>query len=115
MPGSPPPSTKPATIESGAEAGAWFVYLLSCRDGSLYCGITTDLDRRLAEHNGEQGQGARYTRARRPVKLVYWECCPSRGLATRREAAIKRLRREHKLRLIGDRCAPDRGIVRAGL
>lgn len=101
MPGSRPLSTKPATTEAGAEPQAWFVYLLRCRDGSLYCGITTDLARRLAEHNGDQGLGARYTQARRPVKLAYWESCASRSQAAQREAAIKRLRRDQKWRLIG--------------
>ncbi len=82
---------------------AWCVYMLRCADGSLYTGITTDVDRRVAEHNGEGGLGARYTRSRRPVQLVYQEIVASRAEATRREAAIKRLDRARKLAL----CAPD--------
>lgn len=76
----------------------WWVYLLRCADGTLYAGITTDLERRLAEHNGE-GPGARYTRSRRPVELVYAEPAASRAEAARREAAIKRLDRAQKLAL----------------
>jgi putative endonuclease len=80
-------------------APAWWVYLLRCADGSLYTGITTDLARRLAEHNGEGGVGARYTRSRRPVQLAYAEAAASRAEAARREAAIKRLDRARKLAL----------------
>lgn len=80
-------------------AAAWWVYLLRCADGSLYTGITTDLARRLAEHNGEGGMGARYTRSRRPVELAYAEAAASRAEAARREAAIKRLDRARKLAL----------------
>jgi putative endonuclease len=80
-------------------AAAWWVYLLRCADGSLYTGITTDLARRLAEHNGEGGAGARYTRSRRPVELAYAEAAASRAAAARREAAIKRLDRARKLAL----------------
>jgi putative endonuclease len=81
---------------------AWFVYMLRCADGTLYTGITTDVDRRLAEHNGDQGLGARYTRSRRPVTLAYVESAGDRAEAARREAAIKQLDRACKLAL----CAP---------
>ena len=67
----------------------WFVYLLLCADGTLYAGITTDLDRRLAEHNA--GVGARYTRGRLPVRLAYAEEAVSRSAAARRERCLKRL------------------------
>ena len=80
---------------------AWFVYMLRCADGSLYTGITTDLARRLAEHNGEGGLGARYTRGRRPVTLAYSESVSSRAEAARREAAIKQLDCARKLALCG--------------
>ena len=80
---------------------AWFVYMLRCADGSLYTGITTDLSRRLAEHNGEGGLGARYTRGRRPVTLAYSESAGSRAEAAQREAAIKQLDRARKLALCG--------------
>ena len=79
----------------------WFVYMLRCADGTLYTGITTDIDRRLAEHNGEGGLGARYTRSRRPVMLAYSEPAASRAEASRREAAIKQLDRTRKLALCG--------------
>jgi putative endonuclease len=81
------------------EAGAvpWIVYMLECADGSLYTGITTDLDRRLAEHAA--GKGARYTKGRGPFRLVYCETCAGRAEASRRETAIKVLDRAQKLRL----------------
>lgn len=73
--------------------------MLRCADGSLYTGITTDVERRLAEHNGDGAAGARYTRSRRPVQLVYAEAACDRAAASRREAAIKRLDRARKLAL----------------
>jgi putative endonuclease len=76
----------------------WTVYVLRCRDGSLYTGITTDLRRRLAAHRA--GRGARYTRTRLPVRLVYRETRTTRGAALRREASIKRLPRSAKLALV---------------
>ncbi len=79
---------------------AWYVYVLRCADGTLYTGISTDPRRRLREHNGAGRPGARYTRGRRPVCLVYVEAMPSRALATRRERAIKRLPRAAKEALI---------------
>ena len=79
-------------------SAAWWVYVLRCADGSLYTGITTDVSRRLAEHNGGR-VGARYTRSRRPVQLVYAEAACDRAEALRREAAIKRLDRARKLAL----------------
>lgn len=78
----------------------WYVYMLRCRDGSLYTGITTDPARRLAEHNAGTA-GARYTRTRRPVTLVYSEPAADRSAASRREAALKKLPRPRKLALIG--------------
>ncbi len=76
----------------------WFVYMLRCADGTLYTGITKDVTRRIQQHNG--GTASRYTRSRRPVKLVYQETQRSRSLALKREAAIKRLTRTQKLALI---------------
>ena len=76
----------------------WRVYMLSCRDGSLYTGATNDLEARLERHAA--GIGARYTRSRLPVRLVYQERARGRGLALRREAALKRLPRAKKLALI---------------
>jgi putative endonuclease len=77
---------------------SWFVYIVRCRDGSLYTGISTDVRARIAVHN--DGRGARYTRARRPVTLVYVERRRSRSTALRREAAIKALPRAEKCRLV---------------
>ncbi len=76
-----------------------YVYLLRCADGTLYCGWTTDLKRRFAAHNSGKS-GAKYTRSRRPVTLVYQECQESKPAALRREAAIKKLTRAEKLTLI---------------
>ena len=73
--------------------------MLRCGDGSLYTGSTTDVERRLREHQG--GTGARYTRSRPPVTLAYAEEAPDRSAAQRREAAIKKLPRAQKLKLIG--------------
>lgn len=72
----------------------WFCYLLQCADGTLYAGITNALDRRLARHNA--GTASKYTRARRPVRLVWSEPAGDRAAASRREAALKRLRRDDK-------------------
>ena len=68
---------------------SWCVYLLRCRDGSLYCGMTGDLVKRVAVHNS--GKGAKYTRSRLPVELVYSEPAKSKSAALKREAHIKRL------------------------
>lgn len=68
----------------------WVVYMVRCVDGSLYTGITTDIDRRVHEHN-HNTRSAAYTRARRPVELVYQEACADRSAASRREYAIRRL------------------------
>ena len=86
---------------------AYFVYLLACCDDTLYCGWTTDLTARLAEH--QAGRASRYTRSRLPVRLVYSEEMPTASAARRREAAIKRRPRAAKLTLIGqDAAQPDR-------
>lgn len=82
------------------DTAAWWVYLLQCNDQSLYVGITTDLQRRLQEHNGLTPGGARYTRSRRPVRLVWSEPSDSRSAAAQREAAIRKLSRMQKERLI---------------
>ena len=79
----------------------WKVYILRCADDSLYTGITTDMDRRLIEHNSDNNKGARYTRARRPVELVYTEACKDRAQASRREYDLKRLSRSEKISLAG--------------
>lgn len=76
----------------------WFVYLLLCSDGSLYTGITNDLERRIAQHN--DGKGAKYTRSRRPVKLVYRHNCIDQSDALKQEHSIKQMSREKKLLMI---------------
>lgn len=76
----------------------WCVYILQCRDGSLYTGITDDLQRRLKAH--ESGKGAKYTRGRGPLILRYQESCEDHSAALRRELQIKALKREEKLKLI---------------
>lgn len=76
----------------------WNVYILQCGDGSLYTGISTDVQRRLAEHRN--GKGAKYTRSRGPLELVYQEECPDKSAALRRELEIKALPRAEKLKLI---------------
>jgi putative endonuclease len=78
----------------------WYVYILKCRDGSLYTGSTTDMSRRLNEHNS--GKGGNYTRMRYPVKLLLTESHQSRSLAQKRESQIKRWTRDKKLALIHD-------------
>lgn len=76
----------------------YFVYILMCSDGSLYTGISPDPERRLREHNS--GKGAKYTRSRRPVIMVYKETADDRSAAQKRESEIKGLSREQKLALI---------------
>ena len=74
-----------------------YVYMLECGDGTLYTGWTTDLAQRVQAHNN--GTGAKYTRSRRPVRLVYWEEVADRSAALRREAALRRLPRHQKVAL----------------
>jgi len=78
---------------------SYFVYIVKCCDNTLYTGITTDVERRVKEHNNSQ-KGAKYTKLRRPVKLVYIENRENRSEASKREYAIKKLSRLEKLELI---------------
>lgn len=80
------------------ELGVWYVYMVRCADNSLYSGITTDLSRRLTEHNAAKG-GARYTRARQPVTLHYYELAGNRAAAAKRELALKKMRHGRKIAL----------------
>ena len=82
---------------------SWFVYILRCRDGTLYTGIAVDVPRRLVAHNN--GVGAKYTRSRLPVTLVYQESQSDRSSALRREAALRRIGRVAKLALINQTAA----------
>lgn len=77
----------------------WYVYILECNDGSLYTGVTTDRDRRLNEHNKSK-KGAKYTRTRRPVRMVWSKKMTDRSSALKEEYRIKRLSRKNKLALI---------------
>lgn len=77
----------------------WFVYLLQCADQSIYTGITTDLNRRMLEHNSGK-KGAKYTRSRRPVELVWMRPCRSQGEALRLEMRIKRMSRTEKIKMV---------------
>ncbi|VAW71248.1 hypothetical protein MNBD_GAMMA10-344 [hydrothermal vent metagenome] len=78
---------------------SWYVYLLNCQDDSYYAGITTDPVRRLKEHNEDNKKAAKYTRARRPVKMAYFELCESRSDAASREYEIRKLSRLQKISL----------------
>ena len=76
---------------------SWLCYLLRCADNTLYCGITNDLDKRIAAHNA--GEGAKYTRGRTPLNLVYIEPCADKSAALKRELKIKRMTRIEKIAL----------------
>lgn len=78
----------------------WYVYLLECADGSLYCGISTEPERRVAQHNGLLPGGAKYTRGRRPVRLVELAQCDAQGEAMRIELAVKSAKRCKKRELL---------------
>lgn len=73
---------------------AWFVYIVECADGTLYTGVSNDLERRIQQHN--TGKGAKYTRGRRPVRLVYSKKMSSKGTALKEEARLKKLSRKEK-------------------
>jgi putative endonuclease len=99
--------TKAAAKATPAPVPVWSLYILKCRDGSLYTGVTNDIDRRFLAH--QEGKASRYTRTRRPVVLVYREKCGSRSQALSRECAVKSLSRERKDELIV-RGKPDEAI-----
>ncbi|MCK5077162.1 MAG: GIY-YIG nuclease family protein [Calditrichia bacterium] len=79
----------------------WYIYIVRCSDNSLYTGIAKDVKKRVEEHNSNDLLGAKYTKYRRPVKLVYFEIYDTRSEATRREITIKRLPKKNKERLVG--------------
>ena len=79
----------------------WYAYIVVCSDNSLYAGIANDLEKRLYEHNNSKN-GAKYTRARRPVRLVYKETFQTRSEAAKREYQLKKMDRKAKLKLVED-------------
>ena len=89
-----------ASVQGDESKEMHYIYLVRCSDDSLYCGWTTDLKRRIDAHNGHIPGGAKYTRGRRPVTLVYAESFHQKQEAQRREYAIKRMTKTKKLRLI---------------
>ena len=105
------PGDPPAPRPDPNPPSAHYVYLLRCRDGSYYCGYSTDPVRRSAVHNS--GKGAKYTRSRLPVELVYTEACPTREAALSREWHLKRLSHREKEALINESALQRRTEVRA--
>jgi predicted GIY-YIG superfamily endonuclease len=98
-------------VRKMAGAAVWSLYILKCGDGSFYTGVTNDLDRRLRAH--QEGKASRFTRARRPIELVYTEACGTRSQALSRECAVKSLTRPRKEALIaGALSAPDPATAR---
>ncbi|MGA0335106.1 MAG: GIY-YIG nuclease family protein [Luminiphilus sp.] len=95
-----PTANQPATSCDQSVSSAWYVYMVQCADSTLYAGVTTHLKRRLGQHNGDGAGGARYTRARRPVRLVWWRACLDRSSAQKEEAWIRRLSRGQKWALV---------------
>ena len=90
--------TEPSLIKY--ERSEWFVYIVECSDKSLYTGITNNLENRIKTHN--EGKGAKYTRARRPVVLKYYETASDKSSASKREIALKKLSRNQKIKLISN-------------
>lgn len=95
--------TEIQNIEKPRVSGrSWFVYIVRCADHSLYTGVTTDIERRLKEHNNSRKLAAAYTRSRRPVTLMYKEMVSSRSIALKREYEIKQMSSRSKELLIKD-------------
>lgn len=90
----------------------WTVYMLECADGTLYTGITDDLERRLRAHN--EGRGAKYTRGRGPLKLRYLESVPDKSTALKREHALKQLRRSEKMAIIQEKEREIKSLLEIG-
>jgi len=85
------------------ENSSWYVYMVRCADKTLYTGVAKSLAKRIHEHNSDNKFGAKYTRTRRPVSLVYFETCVTRSIACKREAAIKRMSKIEKELLVSNR------------
>lgn len=88
---------------------AWYIYILQCADNTLYTGVATDVAARLATHNA--GKGAKYTRGRLPVALLYQECAENRSTALKREHAIKKMRASDKRQLIATQAHKDPALA----
>ena len=91
----------PPAKKKKKKAAAWLLYVLKCRDNTLYTGITTDVSRRVEQHNS--GSASHYTRSRIPVKLIFSEPCRGRSQALKKEYAMKQLSRKEKEEYIRDR------------
>lgn len=100
MPKSNQPSVSQPDNPAQKPGKPWYIYLLRCADNSLYAGVTTDLTRRVKEHNGKSKAAAKYTRVRQPVELVYFEQVANRVAATKREYQIKQLTKQQKETMI---------------
>jgi predicted GIY-YIG superfamily endonuclease len=96
-------------VRKASVSATWWLYILRCGDGSLYTGVTTDVARRLGDHRS--GRGARYTRGRGPLRVVYVEACEGRSAALKREAAIKRLAPAAKRKLVRGAARPLARII----
>lgn len=83
----------------------WFIYLIRCNDGSLYTGITTDVNRRLREHQGDEGKGSKYLRGKAPLNLVFKKKVGSKDLALKIEHRVKKLTKSNKERLVDGKIA----------
>ena len=94
------PESASDTDSNTANTATWLVYLLECADGTLYCGVTNNMDRRLSQHNGQIPGGARYTRGRRPVLLLANRACGDKSEALRLEKAVKSRPKTHKLQFL---------------
>jgi len=82
----------------------YFVYIVKCSDNSLYTWITTDLEKRIKQHNWELKGWAKYTKWRSPVEIIYSEKCDNRSIATKREIEIKKMKRDEKIKFMKNRC-----------
>jgi putative endonuclease len=97
----PPQADKDLNLNIPPNPMSWYLYVVKCQDTSLYTGITTDIPRRIKEHNSKKG--AFYTKNKVPVELVYQEAMSNQSEARKREAAIKKLTKKEKLELINDK------------
>ena len=97
---APCPAPNSATDSNTANTATWLVYLLECADGMLYCGVTNNTDRRLNQHNGQIHGRARYTRGRRPVRLLASRACAGKSTALRFEKSVKSRARAQKLQFL---------------